>query len=129
MKIKTDSWHYKVWAATFTYAAPEYTDLCRYCQRVFFRLISTVLLALMGAALLGALVYAVFVAIVKAPLAVLFGVMVGALVLYLGWAYMRWLDKTPPVIKDTDGPLIAWLKAAKLKVCPLIRFDLPEDED
>lgn len=124
MQINKNSWHYKVWASTFdTYnPAPESTDLCRYCHRIFWRLALYMTLIAMTIFSVGMLAYGIFYkglyqnTMATLILTAIIGVVVGSLYLY-----NRWLNgnKYATEPKTLIGK---YAHASKQKVCPLVQF-------
>lgn len=123
MQINKNSWHYKLWAKTYDYRdEPSSTDLCRYCHRVFWRLMVYLLLAVMSIYVIGMIGYFVFYqglfhhTLLTLGIGAVIAVGITALVLY-----NRWLDGNKT--KAEPATLVGqYLSASKQKVCPLVEF-------
>ncbi len=126
MKINKDSWHYKVWASSFDQydGAPENTDLCRYCHRIFWRLALGTFFAVGILFCLSMLGYTIFYkglfqnTTPTLIIAAVIGVVVGAVYLYT-----RWLNGSKLQPEEPTTLVGKYLSASKQKVCPLVDFE------
>ncbi len=130
MRLNTKSWHYKLWAGSFSHYEhrPTSTDLCRYCHRVFWQL---VLYAFMfgcigmlifmlgyGAIYQGLVLHTKVALIVGGAIAAV----IGAVVLYT-----RWLHGSPSY-QQPKTLVGKYARAAKQGVCPLVTFSSESEE-
>lgn len=132
MKINKDTWHYKVWRKSFGYReyVPEETDLCRYCHKVFWALVSYAALASMIILTIG-LCIALLIMIgrgfwLHTGLAVEI-TLVGAAVITAIVLYVRWLNRGRSY-REPKTLVGKYAKATKQRVCPLVEFSDSEEE-
>jgi hypothetical protein len=126
MKLNTNSWHYKMWYDSFDYheTIPKNTDLCRYCHRVFWRLMVYAFLYLSIAALAFLLVYgAIYQGLWRHTKDTLIfaGVLTAIgipIVLYVRWFHGERFEPDEP--KTLLGK---YARAVKQGICPLVEFD------
>jgi membrane protein implicated in regulation of membrane protease activity len=131
MKLKTNSWHYKVWASTFNSLEPPPSsiDLCRYCHRIFWCVAIFTLLAVLTAACVGVLLWTfIYQGLVlhTVPTLIIIGVIaviVGVVALYGRWLYGERKHAEPP--KTLVGK---YAHAVKQGVCPLVEFETNGDD-
>lgn len=124
MKINKNSWHYRFWRKSFDYPseAPLTIDLCRYCHRIFWRLIGISFLvagtAYVALVLLYLLLYMGLWRNTGVALSCIgaIGLVIGAIQLY-----SRWLN-IPVKPVESQGLVTNWLSARKQQVCPVIEF-------
>ncbi len=132
MKINTNTWHYRLWKASFTHKwdVPDETDLCRYCHRVFWQLLGI-------AALCGAILFCAGTLLVGAAMILYKGFWLNpgiafpvtgilAAVITVLVLYKRWLKGSPKHSTNDANLASSWVAARKQKVCPLVEFT---DED
>jgi hypothetical protein len=129
VKLNTNSWHYKMWAGSFSsYETKPYnTDLCRYCHRVFWQLVLRGMLGLMIAALVwmvcyGGLYQGLWLH-TKVAL-IIGGTIVGVIGLIV--LYTRWLHGGRGYQREPKTLVGKYARAAKRGVCPIIEFDKQE---
>jgi len=114
MKIRTDSWHYRLYKLTHDGFPPDTTNLCSY----FWRTVVGVLVAvIMGAVILAvlALIGMVFTKFTLYSFAAL-----GIILLLIALFIVR--DRRPNRAPAEPGLVRLYLKAKKDRVCPLITF-------
>lgn len=132
MKINTNSWHYKLWVKSYEDGntwVPEHIDLCRYCHRVFWKMMSYVLGAALALGILGSIVYAIYCVAIHFLLVVeLIGIILVVLVvLILPGFYIYWLNSRPNIYNPEPKTLVGkWLQARKQRVCPMVEFTSEE---
>lgn len=124
MKINKDSWHYRFWAWTYRFissSTPPYsTDLCGYCQRIFW---SGFFLTLSGSlimTLFGAFLFLIFYQglwLNTANTLAIFGVLfvIGA----TGYLFYRYKQRDH---YREPGLVSLWMKARKKRFCPFLEF-------
>ena len=126
VKLNTNSWHYKMWANSFSsYESKPYTtDLCRYCHRVFWQLVARAFLGVMIGVLCWMLVwgglYQGLYLHTKLALCI-----VGAIALILGVVigYSKWMHGDRGYRSEPKTLAGKYARAAKDGVCPIIQFD------
>lgn len=133
MKVKTSSWHYRLWRAGRESSRSQPRDLCRYFWHLF--LVKILLpLALVGFALLG--LGALALAIWGNPAET--GIIIGGLALIVivvlavalaGRKYSQRPMKSKKKVEVEKEPsvLLQYLSARKRKLCPLIEVVREED--
>ena|SRR5271165_439740 len=128
MILHKNSWHYKLYEFTFSshIEVPTTTNLCSYCQRIFwhgllwFFLASTIIF-IVG---YGYLYSALYLHTIKTIIYTL--VVIGiffSIVLLACWReifHKKYNDRPPSLFKQ-------WLTAKKQRICPLIEFANKED--
>jgi hypothetical protein len=133
MKLNKNSWHYKLWRKSFTFdeRAPEETDLCRYCHKVFWQLVSYAALASMVVTLVIMCLWGLYLFIVKGlgqhtllTLEIVAGIAatVTALVLYVRWLTRGRSYREPKTLVGK------FAHASKQRVCPLVEFTDSDEE-
>jgi hypothetical protein len=128
MKINTNSWHYKLWRSSFkesVWGVPDKIDLCRYCHRVFWQVISKALACLMAVGCVGALVYGFYVAFILHFILSMECLGAALLLLACPISYVTWLNhqRHPwEPVKEPKTLVGKWLQARKQRVCPMIEF-------
>lgn len=129
MKLNKHSWHYKMWASTFERGMVPYsTDLCRYCHRVFWRLVLWAFLGTVIAALLFACGYGlIYKGLICNTLLTLEvgGILAGAISVVC--LYLWWLNKDRSY-SEPRTLVGKFARASKQKVCPLVEFADDEDD-
>lgn len=132
MRVRTDSWHYRIYRYHFSHvtrdrpsdwAAP---NLCAYVRRIVYAVFVTLLLIGMAAgavAFLGWMFY-------TNPLGWLITVAVslGIVGLVIGLDRFRhwWWNRQAGAVERPPGLIRAYLRARKQRVCPLIEFVEPQ---
>lgn len=128
MNIDKSSWHYKVWLKSFErpYNAPERTDLCHYCHRIFWGLLVNYLVptalavcGIGGAVVIVLSIIRVFYLHTVASIAVTIGIVAAVAVIVI---YVRWFIHEP---RSFVGKVV---DAKKRGVCPLIEFSEESNE-
>lgn len=126
MKLNTKSWHYKLWAGSFSSYEnkPLTTDLCRYCHKVFWQIMLRVFLVFMlgvlawmlvwGGLYQGLFLHTKIALCVVGVIALIGGVLFG---------YLRWLDGGRGYRRQPKTLVGKYARAAKDGVCPIIQFD------
>lgn len=129
MKLNRNSWHYKVWAKSFdSYTGPPAsTDLCRYCHRIFWQLVSYAILACLALAAVSGCVFLAYMLIWKALIphfgtTLLVVGVIAAVIIAIG-LYSRWLNGKRQYDQEPRTLVGQYLNAKKEKVCPLVEFD------
>lgn len=119
--IDTKSWHYKFWSWTYhdEERVPYQTNLCSYCQRIFW---VGLFWFLMGAAVLAmasGLLFWIFYTGFYLHTMRAFAV-TGAIAVIVGatYLYVKWKDRP-----RQPGLVSQWVTAKKNRVCPLIMFE------
>jgi hypothetical protein len=122
MKINTNSFFYKWWHLTYNippfhdWQEPIETNLCSFCQRIFwvslfvvvaYGTLATAILFLLGGAVVGAWHHPWTALIVVGSIVALFGVMAGL---------FFYIDSDAKHVVDT------WVEAKTKGICPLIEF-------
>jgi hypothetical protein len=128
MILNKDSWHYKLWASTFdSYERPSNTDLCRYCHRIFWRLVSYVVVAFGLAFVLGCCFYIIYKGFICHPVISLITIGFSGLTVTAICRYNRWLtrDRNHSEPQTLIGQ---WAHAAKQGVCPMVEFSSSSEE-
>lgn len=124
MKLNKNSWHYKVWRDTFrSYdGAPDNTDLCRYCHRIFWRLLLWAFLLFGTLGCLVALIVLLIQGLIYHTAAVIISIMIVVGFIITLAFYDRWLNgkKEPAEPRTLIGK---YARASKQKVCPLVEFE------
>lgn len=131
MKINKDSWHYKLWVKSFGYRPhydiPKDTDLCRYCHKVFWQLVSIGMLASMLLIFAGGILLLTALLLYKGvwlnPMIALKVVGIGGAIIVPIVLYNRWLNsnRKTKAVKE-QNLLVSWVAAKKENVCPLVEF-------
>jgi|ERR1700722_2842990 len=123
MVLNRSSLHYKIWVSSFSNYSdiPDTTNLCSYCQRVFFSGILWLTVIAVAATIAATMLYGIFYIgfweHTKIAFIVL-GAIVGAIALtisVLAWKYS--LEYSEP------GLVRQWMKAKKSRVCPIVEFE------
>lgn len=131
MQLNKNSWHYKVWSGSFDryQGVPTSTDLCRYCHRIFWRLVLWTALASMllwfAGTFLWLLIYKGLVLNTLITLEILGGVavFVGLVALYTMWISGSRVKSQPKTLVGK------WAQATKQGVCPMVEFTEPTPGD
>lgn len=129
MKINKDSWHYKVWNSTFDSTFDRYnitptdTDLCRYCHRIFWRLVMYTFGSATLLSAIGILAWLVFydglflhTGITLIAFATI-GIAISSIVLYNRWLSGHHAYQEPTTL------LGKYMQANKQRVCPIVEFE------
>jgi hypothetical protein len=126
MVVNKNSWHYKFWSWTYhnRYDVPQETNLCNYCQRIFWLGLMHLFLGSMVLFLVLALLYAIFVQGFYYHTGLSF-IILGAIVAVIGGTlgYAWWADSRE---YREPGLVGQWVSAKKQKICPLVEFEYKE---
>lgn len=131
MQLNKNSWHYKMWSRSFDRyeGVPANTDLCRYCHRIFWRLLVSGLLIGMILWLSGGLLWLViYKGLILNTVTTLIVMAVIAVVVAAGIFYYNWLSGKS-VLKEPKTLVGKWAQATKQGVCPLVEFTEPTPGD
>jgi hypothetical protein len=130
MIINKNSWHYKFWRSTFgsDIEKPDTTNLCSYCQRIFwhglmwFSLASLILYIVMY----GYLYNGLYLHTVKTLIGTLIVVAIFTVIILIVGRHdffpKKYNDRPPSLFKQ-------WLSAKKQRICPLIEFNSSDDQN
>lgn len=124
MQLNKKSWHYKMWDSTFTdyETKPKSTDLCRYCHRVFWKLVLITLVVSLMLTCVGILGYSIiYLGLILHTVPTLISIGSCAITGALIYLYVKWLDSRNNYREPTT--LVGkYAKAVKRGVCPLVEF-------
>ena len=123
MKIRSGSWHYRLWKWGRDNPNSQPVDLCRYFWHIMLVKIMLPMTSLVIVlSLLGFLIFLVVTHLFQAS--VILATVAGIALLFGGSIYLdkRSKDKKEgrPVVVKEPGIVRQYLKARKAKVCPLI---------
>lgn len=131
MKVKTTSWHYRLWRFGREADWKEPRDLCRYFWHIFIVKVllpaAAATLVLMG---IGFLAYIIWSNPITTVVVLGFVVLGVVLLIGLGFLIKKMVDRNkrlkeerlhlPPEPEPDPSVLFEYLKARKQKLCPLI---------
>ena len=117
MKIKRNSWHYKISNLLVDFEKHNDT-LCLY----FWRLIGTIVLIIFGTGLISTMIYSYFTSAFFASTSIMLVFIISCFILpAIAIYFLRVkLGKSPEITGETI--VIEFIKAKKNKICPLIKY-------
>jgi RsiW-degrading membrane proteinase PrsW (M82 family) len=124
MKLNKNSWHYKLWAGSFSDKdRPSSMDLCRYCHRVFWQLfLRAALVFTVGTAAFlfcFGFIYKGLICNTKPTL--IMSSILGTLIILMV-LYNKWLDSYNKNKAEPKTLVGKWFAARKQKICPMVEF-------
>lgn len=130
MKIRTDSWHYKLYERSYSQLQfpAQNTNLCKYFWRVIGGTLYVAFLATVLGAILGGIGFLFYkYTLVSFTVAGCIAAIIGLIFLYLYVAERLYdrakLKRSQPGYQEPEpGFLRSYVRAKKEKVCPLITF-------
>lgn len=127
MNLSKNSWHYRLWASTYDKGGqPDSTDLCRYCHRVFWKLVLwAFLVCFIASAIAWACYLFLYQGLYLHTVSFLVAMAIVASILGTIVWYVNWLTRgrTQSEPRTLIGKFAA---ASKQKVCPLVKFSEEE---
>lgn len=121
MQVSRQSWHFRFLSAM--QCRPP-SNLCSYFWMVVLHMALVVFFVALGVAMMG-LIFSPILAIwfKWAEQVVIVGYVIWIAILSVGWLmYRGWRETQKGYVKGPDGLAVAWVKAKKAKVCPLIEY-------